>query len=55
MDQFLSSEASKAASMFDDLQGTLATHQGEMALFARELRQVCAPVFNLSMDVLMYI
>ncbi|XWS43400.1 hypothetical protein CRYUN_Cryun16bG0100200 [Craigia yunnanensis] len=37
--EFLSSEASKAASMFDDLQGTLATYQGEMALFARELRQ----------------
>ncbi|XWS59472.1 hypothetical protein CRYUN_Cryun08bG0125000 [Craigia yunnanensis] len=39
IEEFLSSEASKAASMFDDLQGTLATHQGEMALFARELRQ----------------
>ncbi|XP_021289820.1 kinesin-like protein KIN-5C [Herrania umbratica] len=39
IEEFLLSEASKAASMFDDLQGTLATHQGEMALFARELRQ----------------
>ncbi|OMO68330.1 hypothetical protein COLO4_29695 [Corchorus olitorius] len=39
VEEFLSSEASKAASMFDGLQGTLATHQGEMALFARELRQ----------------
>ncbi|XVF55755.1 hypothetical protein PTKIN_Ptkin06aG0062300 [Pterospermum kingtungense] len=37
--EFLSSESSKAASMFDDLQGTLATYQGEMALFAKELRQ----------------
>ncbi|KAB2066288.1 hypothetical protein ES319_A09G149900v1 [Gossypium barbadense] len=39
IDEFLSSEASKAASMFDDLRGTLATHQGEMAIFAKELRQ----------------
>ncbi|KAK6231854.1 hypothetical protein SCA6_001927 [Theobroma cacao] len=39
IEEFLLSEASKAASMFDDIQGTLATHQGDMALFARELRQ----------------
>ncbi|XP_022744590.1 kinesin-like protein KIN-5C [Durio zibethinus] len=39
IEEFLLSEASKAASLFDDLQGTLATHQGEMVLFARELRQ----------------
>ncbi|MBA0793451.1 hypothetical protein Gohar_017855, partial [Gossypium harknessii] len=39
IEEFLKSEAGKAASIFNDLQGTLATHQGEMALFARELRQ----------------
>ncbi|XVF76179.1 hypothetical protein PTKIN_Ptkin13bG0245800 [Pterospermum kingtungense] len=39
IEEFLLCEASKAASMFDDLQGTLAIHQGEMALFARELRE----------------
>ncbi|GMI71067.1 hypothetical protein like AT2G36200 [Hibiscus trionum] len=39
IEEFLSSEASKAASMFDDLQGSLATHRREMAVFAKELRQ----------------
>ncbi|XVE75941.1 hypothetical protein DITRI_Ditri12bG0132500 [Diplodiscus trichospermus] len=39
VEEFLLSEASKTASIFDDFQCTLATHQGEMALFARELRQ----------------
>ncbi|XP_039042215.1 kinesin-like protein KIN-5C [Hibiscus syriacus] len=38
-DQFFSSEASKAASMFGDLQRSLAIHQGEMTVFAKELRQ----------------
>lgn len=28
-------------SIYDDLQATLSSHQGEMALFARELREVC--------------
>ncbi|KAK8553977.1 hypothetical protein V6N13_072899 [Hibiscus sabdariffa] len=39
IEEFFSSEACKAASMFDDLQGSLATHQDEMAVFAKELRQ----------------
>ncbi|XP_057949192.1 kinesin-like protein KIN-5C [Malania oleifera] len=39
IEQFLAAEAGEAGSMFDDLQSALATHQGEMALFARELRQ----------------
>lgn len=38
--QFLDAEAVEANSMFDELQSTLSTHQGEMAHFARELRQV---------------
>ena len=38
--QFLAAEAIDANSIFDDLQGTLSSHQGEMAQFARELRQV---------------
>lgn len=47
VNQFLASEAGGAASIFDDLQSTLSTHQGEMALFARELRQVCSSIFLL--------
>ncbi|KAF5954047.1 hypothetical protein HYC85_006903, partial [Camellia sinensis] len=39
IEQFLAAEAVEANSIFDDLQGTLSTHQGEMAHFARELRQ----------------
>ncbi|XP_015581587.2 kinesin-like protein KIN-5C [Ricinus communis] len=39
IEDYLASEAGQAASIFDDLQSTLSTHQGEMALFARELRQ----------------
>ncbi|KAF8403314.1 hypothetical protein HHK36_011416 [Tetracentron sinense] len=39
IEQFLASEAGNVNSVFDDLQGTLSTHQGEMALFARELRE----------------
>ncbi|XP_009768589.1 kinesin-like protein KIN-5C [Nicotiana sylvestris] len=37
--EFLDAEAVEANSMFDELQNTLSTHQGEMAHFARELRQ----------------
>lgn len=40
LNQFLAGEADKANRIFDDLQGALSTQQGEMALFARELRQV---------------
>ncbi|KAF5953942.1 hypothetical protein HYC85_006798 [Camellia sinensis] len=39
IEQFLAAEAVEANSIFDDLQGTLSTHQGEMAHFARELQQ----------------
>ncbi|GMI96676.1 hypothetical protein like AT2G36200 [Hibiscus trionum] len=39
IEEFLSSEASKAASMFDDLQGSLGIHRDEMAVFTKELRQ----------------
>ncbi|KAI8016226.1 Kinesin-like protein KIN-5C [Camellia lanceoleosa] len=39
IEKFLAAEAVKANSIFDDLQGTLSTHQGEMAHFARDLRQ----------------
>lgn len=44
--QFLASEAKEAASIYDNLQTILSTQQGEMALFARELRQVCASILN---------
>ncbi|KAH8504742.1 hypothetical protein H0E87_012111 [Populus deltoides] len=36
---YLESEAGPAASIFDDLQNSLSTHQGEVSLFAREMRQ----------------
>ncbi|XP_021766534.1 kinesin-like protein KIN-5C [Chenopodium quinoa] len=39
IEEFLEIEDGKAMSVYDDLQATLASHQGEMALFARELRQ----------------
>ncbi|KAJ6316430.1 hypothetical protein OIU78_019674 [Salix suchowensis] len=35
----LASEAGQVSSIFDELQNTLSTHQGEVALFAREMRQ----------------
>ncbi|PIN09034.1 Kinesin-like protein [Handroanthus impetiginosus] len=46
---FLAAEAVEAKSVFDDLQETLSSHQGEMAHLARELRQR----FNASMEHLM--
>ncbi|OAY42946.2 kinesin-like protein KIN-5C [Manihot esculenta] len=39
IEDYLASEAGQASSIFEDLQSTISTHQGEMALFARELRQ----------------
>ncbi|PHT25215.1 hypothetical protein CQW23_35149 [Capsicum baccatum] len=36
---FLDAESAEANLIFDELQSTLSTHQGEMAKFARELRQ----------------
>ncbi|KAJ8570630.1 hypothetical protein K7X08_037602 [Anisodus acutangulus] len=37
--EFLDAEGVEANSLFDELQSTLSTHQGEMTLFAGELRQ----------------
>ncbi|GAV82946.1 Kinesin domain-containing protein [Cephalotus follicularis] len=48
IEEFLSSEAGGAAAVFDDLQSTLSTHRGEMALFARDLRQR----FNASVELM---
>ncbi|XP_034695034.1 kinesin-like protein KIN-5C [Vitis riparia] len=39
IEEFLDGEAVEANSIFDELQGTLSTQQGELALFARDLRQ----------------
>ncbi|KAL0374854.1 UNVERIFIED_CONTAM: Kinesin-like protein KIN-5C [Sesamum radiatum] len=47
--ELLAAEAVEVNSVFDDLQQTLSSHQGEMAHFAGELRQR----FNASMDHLM--
>ncbi|KAG5083963.1 hypothetical protein JHK82_054129 [Glycine max] len=46
IEEFLASEATEAGSIFDNLQSTLSTQQGELALFARELRNR----FNLSLE-----
>ncbi|XP_010505150.1 PREDICTED: kinesin-like protein KIN-5C [Camelina sativa] len=39
IDEFLASGDETTSSLFDELQSALSSHQGEMALFARELRQ----------------
>ncbi|KAL8505115.1 hypothetical protein ACS0TY_016356 [Phlomoides rotata] len=39
IEELLAAEAIKTNSIFDDLQTNLSSHQGEMAHFARELRQ----------------
>ncbi|VVB02333.1 unnamed protein product [Arabis nemorensis] len=39
IDEFLASGDGTTTSLFDELQNALSSHQGEMALFARELRQ----------------
>ncbi|CAH2059112.1 unnamed protein product [Thlaspi arvense] len=39
IDEFLASGDGTTSSLFDELQNALTSHQGEMALFARELRQ----------------
>ncbi|KAJ4705284.1 Kinesin-like protein [Melia azedarach] len=39
IEEYLASEAIEAASIYDNLQSTLSTQQGEMAIFAKELRQ----------------
>lgn len=51
VNQFLASEATEAGSIFDNLQSTLSTQQGELALFARELRNVCASKFSFILSV----
>ncbi|KAK7244878.1 hypothetical protein RIF29_39707 [Crotalaria pallida] len=38
IEEFLASEATESGSIFDDLQNSLSTQQGELAHFARELR-----------------
>ncbi|KAJ1379844.1 P-loop containing nucleoside triphosphate hydrolase [Sesbania bispinosa] len=38
IEEFLASEATKAGSILDDIQKSLSSQQGELALFARELR-----------------
>ncbi|TKY61969.1 125 kDa kinesin-related protein [Spatholobus suberectus] len=46
IEEFLASEATEAGSIFDDVQSSLSTQHGELALFARELRNR----FNLSLE-----
>ncbi|KAL1313921.1 hypothetical protein HN51_040690 [Arachis hypogaea] len=44
--EFLESEATQAGAIFDELQSSLSTQQGELAVFAREMRHR----FNLSVE-----
>ncbi|RDX94099.1 Kinesin-like protein KIN-5C, partial [Mucuna pruriens] len=46
IEEFLASEATEAGSIFDDLQSSLSTQHGELALFAGELRHR----FHLSLE-----
>ncbi|KAL2345244.1 hypothetical protein Fmac_006529 [Flemingia macrophylla] len=46
IEEFLASEATEAGSLFDELQNSLSAQDGELALFAREIRNR----FNLSLD-----
>ncbi|XP_071719965.1 kinesin-like protein KIN-5C [Rutidosis leptorrhynchoides] len=46
VEELLAEEAVKGQSIFDELQGSLSEQQGEVVLFARELRQR----FNVSID-----
>ncbi|XP_020205961.1 kinesin-like protein KIN-5C [Cajanus cajan] len=46
IEEFLASEATEAGSIFDDLQSSLSAQDGELALFARELRNR----FSLSLE-----
>ncbi|KAL4571599.1 hypothetical protein LXL04_018362 [Taraxacum kok-saghyz] len=39
IEQLLAEEAAQGQSIFDELQGTLSTQQGEVSVFARELRK----------------
>ncbi|KAL8259949.1 hypothetical protein R6Q59_027902 [Mikania micrantha] len=39
VDELLTEEAAKGQSIFDELQGTISTQQGEIVAFARELRK----------------
>ncbi|TQE00172.1 hypothetical protein C1H46_014184 [Malus baccata] len=39
VEEFLASEAGEAATIFEDLQSSLSTQQGEMTAFAKELKQ----------------
>ncbi|CAG7880643.1 unnamed protein product [Brassica rapa] len=49
IDEFLASGDETTSSLFDELHNALTSHQGEMALFARELRQVNALRYNIEL------
>ncbi|XP_044489949.1 kinesin-like protein KIN-5C [Mangifera indica] len=54
IEDFLASEAKEAASIYDHLQTTLTTQQGEMAVFARELRQRFLATIEKTKDISEY-
>ena len=41
VNQFLGAESVEANAIFDELHKSLSIQQGELAIFASELRQVC--------------
>jgi hypothetical protein len=42
MNQFLTTASTEAGSIFDELQSCLSTQHGELTVFAKEVRNVCA-------------
>ncbi|KDO70475.1 hypothetical protein CISIN_1g003495mg [Citrus sinensis] len=52
--EFLASEAREAASIYENLQTTLSTQQGEMAIFAREMRQRFQVTIERTKDIAEY-
>ncbi|XP_024038388.1 kinesin-like protein KIN-5C [Citrus clementina] len=52
--EFLASEAREAASIYENLQTNLSTQQGEMAIFAREMRQRFQVTIERTKDIAEY-
>ncbi|KAJ0547533.1 putative plus-end-directed kinesin ATPase [Helianthus annuus] len=55
IEELLTEEATKGISIFNELQSSLSTQQGEMAHFARELRQRFSVSVEHSVDISKYI
>ncbi|KAM2878321.1 hypothetical protein FF1_013940 [Malus domestica] len=54
VEEFLASEAGEAATIFEDLQSSLSTQQGEMTAFAKELKQRFTSSIKQTQDISEY-